>query len=174
MGGRERVRRGCGNGKFYPCHEQTACVDRAGEAVVQFADARVSTRLFYRSTRRVSVTEVGQIYYQHCLQVLDALEQAGRFITDILLVPLGRLRLTAPVTYGEKSIAPLVNNFVMRYPELDIEMDLSNQILDLVAEGYDLAVRLGKLEDSSLIASRLASRTLYVLSLEPWHTSRPV
>ncbi|MFL1466683.1 LysR substrate-binding domain-containing protein [Marinobacter sp. DUT-3] len=125
-------------------------------------EARLSTRLFYRTTRRVSATEAGQIYYQHCRQVLDALEQAERSITNMQLVPRGRLRLTAPVTYGEKSIAPLVNDFVLRYPELDVEMNLTNQTLDLVAEGYDLAVRLGKLEDSSLMARRLASRTLYV------------
>lgn len=125
-------------------------------------EARLSTRLFYRTTRRVSTTEAGQIYYQHCRQILDALEQAERSMTNMQLVPQGRLRLTAPVTYGEKSIAPLVNDFVLRYPELDVEMKLTNQQLDLVAEGYDLAVRLGKLDDSSLIARRLASRTLYV------------
>lgn len=123
---------------------------------------RLSTRLFYRTTRRVSTTEAGQIYYQHCRQILDALEQAERSMTNMQLVPQGRLRLTAPVTYGEKSIAPLVNDFVLRYPELDVEMKLTNQQLDLVAEGYDLAVRLGKLDDSSLMARRLASRTLYV------------
>ena len=123
---------------------------------------RLSTRLFYRTTRRVSPTEAGQIYYQHCRQILDALEQAERSMTNMQLVPQGRLRLTAPVTYGEKSIAPLVNDFVLRYPELDVEMKLTNQQLDLVAEGYDLAVRLGKLDDSSLMARRLASRTLYV------------
>jgi len=123
---------------------------------------RLSSRLFYRTTRRVSTTEAGQIYYQHCRQILDALEQAERSMTNMQLVPQGRLRLTAPVTYGEKSIAPLVNDFVLRYPELDVEMKLTNQQLDLVAEGYDLAVRLGKLDDSSLMARRLASRTLYV------------
>ena len=123
---------------------------------------RLSTHLFYRTTRRVSTTEAGQIYYQHCRQILDALEQAERSMTNMQLVPQGRLRLTAPVTYGEKSIAPLVNDFVLRYPELDVEMKLTNQQLDLVAEGYDLAVRLGKLDDSSLMARRLASRTLYV------------
>ncbi|MEP0020819.1 MULTISPECIES: LysR substrate-binding domain-containing protein [Marinobacter] len=123
---------------------------------------RLSTRLFYRTTRRVSTTEAGQIYYQHCRQILDALEQAERSMTNMQLVPQGRLRLTAPVTYGEKSIAPLVNDFVLRYPELDVEMKLTNQQLDLVAEGYDLAVRLGKLDDSSLMARRLAARTLYV------------
>ncbi|MBO1518724.1 LysR substrate-binding domain-containing protein [Oceanisphaera pacifica] len=125
-------------------------------------EARLSTKLFYRTTRKVSVTEAGQIYYQHCRQVLDGLEEAERTITNLQLVPKGKLRLTAPITYGEKTIAPLVNDFVQRYPELDVQMNLTNQKLDLVAEGFDLAVRLGKLEDSSMMAKRLSSRTQYV------------
>ncbi len=146
----------------------TRAADRLGVSTahvsrqVSALETRLSTRLFYRTTRRVSVTEAGQIYYQHCRQVLDALEQAERSITNMQLVPRGRLQLTAPVTYGEKSIAPLVNDFVLRYPELQVKMHLTNKTLDLVAEGYDLAIRLGQLEDSSLMARRLGSRTLYV------------
>lgn len=136
----------------------TAQVSRQVSAL----ETRLATRLFYRTTRRVSVTEAGRIYYQHCRQVLDALDDAERSITDLQLSPRGKLRLTAPITYGEKRIAPLVNEFVVRYPELDVEMNLTNQKLDLVGEGYDLAIRLGKLEDSSMMARRLSSRTLYV------------
>lgn len=136
----------------------TAQVSRQVSAL----ETRLATRLFYRTTRRVSVTEAGRIYYQHCRQVLDALDDAERSITNLQLSPRGKLRLTAPITYGEKRIAPLVNEFVVRYPELDIEMNLTNQKLDLVGESYDLAVRLGKLEDSSMMARRLSSRTLYV------------
>ncbi len=131
-------------------------------AQVSALETRLSTRLFYRTTRKVSVTEAGQIYYQHCRQVLDGLEEAERTITNLQLAPKGKLRLTAPVTYGEKTIAPLVNDFVLRYPELEVQLHLTNQKLDLVAEGYDLAVRLGKLEDSSMMAKRLSSRTQYV------------
>tara|TARA_B100000749_G_scaffold280602_1_gene277524 strand:+ start:24146 stop:25048 length:903 start_codon:yes stop_codon:yes gene_type:complete len=135
-------------------------------------EARLSTRLFYRTTRRVSATEAGEIYYQHCRQVLEALEEAERSITNMQLVPRGRLKLTAPVTYGEKSIAPLLNDFLMRYPELEVEVNLTNQTLDLVAEGYDLAVRLGKLEDSTLMARRLASRTLFVCASPAYLSAR--
>lgn len=136
----------------------TAQVSRQVSAL----EGRLSTKLFYRTTRKVSVTEAGQIYYQHCRQVLDGLEEAERTITNLQLAPKGKLKLTAPITFGEKTIAPLVNDFVLRYPELDVQMNLTNQKLDLVAEGYDLAVRLGKLEDSSMMAKRLSSRTQYV------------
>lgn len=129
---------------------------------VSALERRLATKLLYRTTRRVSVTEAGQIYYQHCRQVLDALEEAERSLTELQQVPTGKLRITAPVTYGEAAIAPLVNDFVARYPTLEVDMRLTNQKLDLVAEGFDLAVRLGKLEDSSMMAKRLASRSLHV------------
>ncbi|MGO1616683.1 MAG: LysR substrate-binding domain-containing protein [Oceanisphaera sp.] len=136
----------------------TAQVSRQVSAL----EARLSTKLFYRTTRKVSVTEAGQIYYQHCRQVLDGLEEAERTMTNLQLAPKGKLKLTAPITYGEKTIAPLVNDFVQQYPELEVQMILTNQKLDLVAEGFDLAVRLGKLEDSSMMAKRLSSRTQYI------------
>lgn len=136
----------------------TAQVSRQVSAL----EARLATKLFHRTTRKVSVTETGQIYFQHCRQVLDGLEEAERTITNFQSAPRGKLRITAPVTYGEKTIAPLVNDFVLRYPELELELNLTNRTLDLVAEGYDLAVRMGTLESSTLMARRLATRSQYV------------
>ncbi|WP_250464866.1 LysR substrate-binding domain-containing protein [Microbulbifer litoralis] len=156
----------------------TAAAGRLGISTAQVSrqvsalESRLSTRLLYRTTRKVSVTEAGQIYYQHCRQVLDGLAEAERAVTDLQQVPRGRLRLTAPVTYGESTLAPLVNNFALRYPELQVELQLTNQKLDLVAEGYDLAVRLGKLDDSSMMARRLGSRTLYVCASPEYLSSR--
>lgn len=146
----------------------TRAADRLGISTAQVSrqvsalEGRLSTKLLYRTTRKVSLTEAGRVYYQHCRQVLDGLEEAERALTDLNQVPKGRLRLTAPVTYGETMLAPLVNDFVLRYPELQVEMELTNQKLDLVAEGYDLAIRLGKLTDSTMMARKLGSRTLHV------------
>ena len=136
----------------------TAQVSRQVSAL----EVRLATKLFHRTTRKVSVTEAGQIYLQHCRQVLDGLEEAERAITNLHATPRGKLRITAPVIYGEKTIAPLVNDFVLLYPALEVQLNLTNRTLDLVAEGYDLAVRMGTLESSSLMARRLASRTQYV------------
>ena len=108
------------------------------------------------------MTEVGAIYYQHCRQVLDGLADAERAITNLQSTPKGKLKITAPVTYGERSVAPLVNDFITRYPQLDVQLVLSNQQFDLVTEGFDLAIRLGQLGNSSMIAKRLATRTQYV------------
>lgn len=145
----------------------TAQVSRQVSAL----EARLSTRLLYRTTRKVSVTETGQIYFLQCRQVLDGLEEAERTITNLQLAPRGKLKITAPIAYGEKTIAPLINDFVLLYPELEVNLILTNQTLDLIAEGYDLAVRLGKLDDSSMVARRLASRTQNVCA-SPYYLSR--
>lgn len=124
-------------------------------------EARLDAKLFYRTTRRVTITDTGQVYYNHCRQVLDGLAEAERAISDLNQRPTGRLNLTAPVTFGETQIAPIVNDFLRQYPELEVNLKLTNQLLDLVAESYDLAIRLGALEDSTMMAKRLASRTHY-------------
>lgn len=146
----------------------TAAATRLGISTAQVSrqvgalEARLAVKLFYRTTRKVTITDTGKIYYSHCRQVLDGLAEAERAISDLHQTPKGRLTLTAPVTYGEDRIAPLVNDFVTRYPDLEVTLTLTNQILDLVADNYDLAIRLGRLEDSTLMARRLASRSHHV------------
>lgn len=146
----------------------TSAAKRLGISVAQVSrqvrdlEARLSTKLLYRTTRRVSVTEMGNIYFQHCRHALDGLEEAERAMTNQQSTPTGVLKLTAPVTYGENRVAPLVNSFVALYPELEVRLHLTNRMLDLVDEGYDLAIRLGKLEDSTMMAKHLASRTQYL------------
>ncbi|MEZ9198877.1 LysR substrate-binding domain-containing protein [Shewanella sp. 10N.286.54.B9] len=136
----------------------TAQVSRQVSAL----ETRLAAKLFHRTTRKVSVTEVGRVYYQHCRQVLDGLDEAERAITNLQTTPRGLLKITAPVTYGEGTIAPLINDFLTQYPELEVQMNLTNLKVDLVDQGYDLAIRLGQLEDSSMMAKRLSSRTQYV------------
>lgn len=125
-------------------------------------ESRLATKLFHRTTRKVSVTEVGMIYFEHCRQVLDRLAEAERAISDLQTTPRGLLKITAPITYGEKTIAPIINDFMATYPELEVTTNLTNQRLDLVEQGYDLAIRLGLLEDSSMMAKKLGSRSQYV------------
>ena len=93
----------------------TAQVSRQVSAL----ETRLAAKLFHRTTRKVSVTEVGRIYYQHCRQVLDGLDEAERAITNLQTTPRGLLKITAPVTYGEGTIAPLINDFLTHYPELE-------------------------------------------------------
>ncbi len=129
---------------------------------VMALERRLTTKLFYRTTRRVSLTEEGRIFYQHCRSILDGLEAAERAVMNLQSRPQGKIKLTASTTYGEQRILPLVNDFVLQYPDIEVTAHLSNRQVDLVDEGYDLAIRLGKLKDSSLMAKKLAVRTNYL------------
>ncbi|MGQ8364048.1 LysR substrate-binding domain-containing protein [Glaciecola sp. 1036] len=125
---------------------------------------RLSTKLVNRTTRVVAITDSGETFYRHCKPVLEELDAAEKLMTDLRAKPAGKLKMTAPVTYGERVIAPLVNDIAQAYPELQIHLHLTNQVVDLIQEGYDLAVRLGELEDSSYIARRLSSRALHLVA----------
>ncbi|MDD9196048.1 LysR substrate-binding domain-containing protein [Aliivibrio sp. S3MY1] len=123
---------------------------------------RLSIKLLIRTTRKVSVTEAGQTYYQHCRHLVEGLKQADRAITELNATPQGRLKITSSVTYGEQLIAPLLSDFMLMYPQLELELVLSNQTLDLVEQDFDLAIRLGRLTDSTMMAKRLSSRQVRV------------
>ncbi len=125
-------------------------------------EKRLNIKLFYRTTRKVSLTEEGSVFYQHCRSVLDGLEAADRAINNLQSKPQGKIKLSAPVTYGEQQVLPLVNDFIKQYSDVEVTAYLSNQQIDLVEEGYDLAIRLGKLSDSSMMAKKLGKRTNYV------------
>jgi DNA-binding transcriptional LysR family regulator len=136
----------------------TAQVSRQVNAL----EKRLNIKLFYRTTRKVSVTEEGRVFYHHCRGVLDGLDAAERAITNLQSTPQGKIKLTAPVTYGEQQILPLINDFMQQYPDIEVTAYLSNQQLDLVDESFDLAIRLGNLSDSSLMAKKLTERINYV------------
>jgi len=136
----------------------TAQVSRQVSAL----EKRLNIKLFYRTTRKVSLTEEGHVFYQHCRNVLDGLDTAERAITNLQSKPQGKIKLTVPVTYGEQYILPLVNDFIKLYPEISVFAYLSNQQVNLIDEGYDLAIRLGKLSDSSMMAKKLGQRKNYV------------
>ncbi|MAA70921.1 MAG: LysR family transcriptional regulator [Bermanella sp.] len=121
-------------------------------------EQRLSTKLLYRTTRKVSLTAEGEIYYQHCRQVLNGLKDAERALGNLKDSPQGSIKLTAPVMYGETFIQPIIHDFMLQHPAIDVVSDLTNQQMDLIEGGYDLAIRLGKLKDSSLMAKPISQR----------------
>jgi DNA-binding transcriptional LysR family regulator len=163
------------------CGQFTAAAERLGLSSSQVSrqvarlEERLQTRLFYRSTRRVALTEAGQTFLQHCQRLQDAREEALRAVGDLGSEPKGLLRMTCAVAYGERFIVPLVTDFMMRHPQLRVDIELSNHNLDLVHEGLDLAIRLGRLQDSRLIATRLAPRRMYLCAAPDYlqHYGRP-
>ena len=129
---------------------------------VKDLEQRLSTELIHRTTRKVSVTEAGALYYRHCRPLLDGVIEAERAVTYLQDKAIGQLKVTAPITYGEERIMPLINDFALLHPQLHIECELTNQTLDLIEGGFDLAIRLGRLQDSSMKARRLALRKLHL------------
>jgi len=125
-------------------------------------EKRLNSKLLLRTTRKIMVTEVGAHYFQHYQGLVEGLHQAELALADLAEVPQGVLKITAPITYGEQVIAPLLNAFMQQYPALKLQLSLSNQSLDLVSENIDLAIRIGQLEDSSMMAKKLTQRQLHV------------
>lgn len=120
-------------------------------------EARLGVRLLARTTRRVALTEVGAAYYQRVRSLLDQLEAAGQEASDFAGSPRGLLRVALPMAFGRLWVAPLIPPFLARHPEIRVDARFSDRLVDLVAEGFDVAVRLGVLRDSSLTARKVAS-----------------
>lgn len=129
---------------------------------VALLEERLQARLLYRTTRRVSLTEAGQTFLARCQRLVEERDEAFLTIGDLHSAPTGLLRMTAAVAYGERFIVPLVNDFMAQHPALKVEIELTNRTLDMVHEGFDLAIRLGRLNESSLVATRLAPRAMYL------------
>ncbi len=150
------------------CSQFTAAAERLGLSSSQVSrqiarlEERLHTRLFYRTTRKVALTEAGQTFLQHCQRLQDAREEALNAIGDLGGEPKGLLRMTCAVAYGERFIVPLVTAFAARHPRLSVDIELSNRTLDLLQDGFDIAIRLGRLQDSRMLATRLAPRRMYL------------
>ena len=117
---------------------------------------RLGARLLNRTTRRLSLTETGAAFYERCARVVAEAEEAELAVTRLQSVPRGTLKLNAPMSFGVLHIARAIPDFLARHEELDVDMTLTDSFSDLVEEGYDLAIRIASLADSSLIARKLA------------------
>ena len=121
---------------------------------------RMGLRLLNRTTRRLSLTEAGAAFYQGCRRVVAEAEAAERAVTRLASAPRGRLKVNAPMSFGVRHLAPALPDFMARYPELNVDLTLNDRVVDLVEEGFDLAIRIAPLAESSLIARRLAPNRL--------------
>ncbi len=119
-------------------------------------EASLGVRLMHRTTRRLHLTDVGQDYYQRSRHILESLEDADRAARELQDQPRGILRVTAPTTFGALHMGGAVAEYIRRYPDVDVEMTLDDRFVDLVAGGFDVAIRIGDLPDSSLVARPLA------------------
>ncbi len=134
-------------------------------------EGALGVRLLERTTRRLGPTEAGGAFYARCVEVFEALGEAERAATRLGGGPRGTLRLSAPVIFGELHVAPLLPPLLARHAELRVDLALSDRFVDLVDEGFDLALRVGRLADSSL-ASRRLGRVPAVVCASPAYLAR--
>lgn len=123
---------------------------------IRALEAHLGASLLKRTTRRQSLTELGRTYHERCKRVLGELRQAEASVDALRSAPRGCLRISAPVSFGTQCLSPALVDFLAPHPELSVELILNDRLVDLVADEFDVAVRIGKLADSSLIARRLA------------------
>ncbi len=123
-------------------------------ARIKRLEEHLGTTLLQRTTRRLSLTDAGERYYAHCVQAIEAVLEAERAVATTLDEPRGRLRITAPADLAQAILVPTIKTYLARYPEVTIDLLVSNQFDDLVGDGIDLAVRVGELPSSSLIVRR--------------------
>jgi len=130
---------------------------------VRFLEQRLGVRLLNRTTRRQSLTDVGRAYYERCRAILAEAEAADALADAQLSTPRGRLRVTAPVHFGRRCVAPVLLDLVRRYASLELDLSFGDRLADLAEDGFDLAIRTGDLEDTSgLITRRVASQRMIV------------
>lgn len=136
-------------------------------------ETQLGTQLLYRTTRRLRLTDAGLVYFEHCGQLFDGFQEALNAISDFQQQPTGVLRLTCATTFGERYIAPLVNDFMAAHPQLAVQLDFTNRRVDIVDEGFDVAIRTGALPDSTLIARKLCARREYIVASSEYFLRHP-
>jgi len=144
-------------GSLKAAAEQIGSDPSAVSRRVAALEARLGVKLLNRSTKRSFPTEAGQRYYEGMRRIADAQAALEADVTGLVDTPSGRLRIAAPVDFGARFVTPVLSSLQERYPDLSIELMLGSSFLDLVEQGVDVAVRIGNLPDSSLIAKRLGT-----------------
>jgi DNA-binding transcriptional LysR family regulator len=153
-------------GSFVGAMDATGLSNPAVSRQVSDLEAHLGTRLLQRTTRRLSLTGEGQAYYQRCKEVLQAVQEAEAEVASSTVQAQGRLRIGAPQTFGALHLAALWGRFAAQNPQVSLDIVLSDRVVDLVEEGYDLVIRIARLPDSSLVSRPLA-HTRMVLCASP-------
>jgi len=129
-------------------------------------EQRVGAKLLQRTTRRLSLTEVGEAYYQQCLAVLREVDESDNLVSQLQGAPRGTLKINANMTFGQLLLSRAVNEFMAEHGELSVDITLDDRMPDLVRDGFDLAIRIAEpeLPNSSLVARQIAAIPLYIVA----------
>jgi len=124
---------------------------------VSLLEDRLGARLFQRTTRHLTLTETGDGYFKRVVDILSLVEEAEDFVSRRNTTPRGHLKVTAPTAFSRLHVMPHLPGFLNRYPEIDIDLHITDDMVDIIRENFDVAIRIGELEDSSLVAKKLAA-----------------
>lgn len=147
-------------GSFVRAAERLGVSVSAVSRQVAELEAHLNSRLINRTTRRLSLTESGRVFYERCVQLLSDLEEAEQSAGAGAVRPRGTLRLTCGTTFGERHLAKAVGEFLVRYPDMRFDVELSDRTTDLVDEGFDAAVRIGSIGSQNLVGRRIGQTRL--------------
>jgi DNA-binding transcriptional LysR family regulator len=151
-------------GSFTAAAEGLGISRALASKLIQNLEDSLGVRLLNRTTRRISLTDAGRNYYQRVSEILAQLVEAEAEAAQLQVEPRGRMRVSAPISFSVLHLAPALSDFQKRYPRVELELELSDRVVDLVDDGFDLAIRIGKLADSSLIARRIAPACLLMVA----------
>ncbi len=148
------------SGGFSRAAERLGLSTTAVSRQVAELEAHLQTRLLNRTTRRLSLTESGQAFYGRAVQLLQDLQEAEQEATQAAITPRGTIRLTTSVTFGARHVAPAIAGFLARHPDVRFDVQLADRMVDLVEEGFDLAIRIGGAGSENLVARKLGETRL--------------
>ena len=149
---------------FTAAAERLAISPAMSSKHVMHLERRLGTRLFNRTSRHVSLTETGALYFEQARQTLDGLDEVEAAVSQIAVTPRGVLRLSAPVWMANPAFAAVLADYRTRYPEVRFDIDLSGRLVNLVEEGFDLALRATSAPDPGLIARPLAEVAFHLVA----------
>ncbi|WP_428240951.1 LysR family transcriptional regulator [Gynuella sp.] len=135
---------------------------------ISLLEDRLGVRLLNRTTRSVSPTEAGQLFFNRCNRIMEDLEEAEHMVRDLETSPRGTLKITATPTFGRSLLMKIFSAFLKQYPEVNFELILADKNLDLVREGIDLAIHLGSLQDSRLVARPVAKQKVILCATQDY------
>ena len=131
---------------------------------ISLLEERLGARLFQRTTRQLTLTETGEGYFKRVLDILSLISEADDFVSRRNTIPRGLLKITAPTSFSRFHLAPFLPAFLEKYPEIQLDLHLTDNFVDIIRDGYDLAIRIGALEDSSLVARKLSPDTRFMVA----------
>lgn len=135
---------------------------------ISLLEERLGARLFQRTTRQLTLTETGEGYYKRVVDILSLVEEAEDFVSRRNTRPRGVLKVTAPTSFSRQHVAPHLPLFFTKFPEIELDLHLTDNFVDIIGDGFDLAIRIGELEDSSLVAKKLAPDTRVICASQQY------